>query len=69
MKFKVDKEKCVGCGTCVQLSDGGTKLGSDMKAEVVDNGKIERAGGENICPFRAIKMTGQPEKRKRSKKE
>ncbi len=55
MKFKVDKEKCVGCGTCVQLSDGGTKLGKDMKAEVIDHRKVEKAGGEGICPFGAIK--------------
>jgi len=54
MRFKVNKEKCVGCGTCVQLSDGGTRLGKDMKAEVVDNEKVEKAGGESICPFKAI---------------
>ena len=56
MKFKIDKNKCVGCGTCVQVSDGGTKLGEDMKAEVVDNDKIEKAGGESVCPFGAIKQ-------------
>jgi len=57
MKFEIDKQKCVGCGVCVQLSDGGTKLSSkDMKAEIVDNNeKIEKAGGESICPFGAIK--------------
>ncbi len=55
MKFEVDKQKCVGCGTCVQLSDGGTKLSKDMKAEVINSEKIEKAGGESICPFGAIK--------------
>ena len=55
MKFEVDKQKCLGCGTCIQLSDGGTKLSKDMKAEIVDNEKIEKAGGESICPFGAIK--------------
>jgi len=55
MKFEIDKQKCVGCGVCVQLSDGGTKLSKDMKAEIVDNEKIEKAGGESVCPFGAIK--------------
>jgi len=54
MKFKIDKQKCIGCGTCVQISDGGTKLSKDMKAEIVDNDKIEKAGGESVCPFGAI---------------
>jgi len=55
MKYKIDKEKCVGCGTCVQLTDGGTKLGDDMKAEIIDQEKVDKAGGESVCPFGAIK--------------
>lgn len=55
MKYKIDKNLCVGCGTCVQVTDGGTKLGKDMKAEIIDQKKVEKAGGESVCPFGAIK--------------
>ncbi|MBU3918604.1 4Fe-4S binding protein [Patescibacteria group bacterium] len=67
MKFQIDKEKCVGCGTCVQISDGGTKLSKDMKAEIVDNDKIEKAGGESVCPFGAIIKTKSTKVREENK--
>ncbi len=53
-KYKVNKEKCIGCGTCVHLSNGGTKLNQENKAEIVDDEKVEKAGGETICPVGAI---------------
>ncbi len=53
-KFKIKKEKCIGCGLCVQSSEGGTKLGEDMKAVVIDHKKLEQFGGTSICPFGAI---------------
>jgi len=52
--FKVNKEKCLGCGTCVQSCPGGAKLGNDGKAEIVDQEKIKECGGEKVCPFGAI---------------
>lgn len=53
-KYKIVKDKCVGCGVCVAVTEGGTELGSDGKAEVVDSEKIEKTGGETVCPYGAI---------------
>ena len=53
-KYKVNKEKCIGCGTCVQVCPGATKLGDDMKAEVIDCEKLRECDGVKICPFGAI---------------
>jgi ferredoxin len=52
--YKIDKDKCVGCGVCVAVTGGGTELGSDGKAEIVDSEKIEKTGGESACPYCAI---------------
>ncbi|MDD4624786.1 MAG: ferredoxin [Candidatus Paceibacterota bacterium] len=54
-KYIIDKEKCVGCGVCVAVSSGGTELGTDGKAEITDSEKIEKSGGEEVCPYGAVK--------------
>ncbi len=54
MAYKVNKEKCVGCGVCVANCSGATEMKEDGKAEVVDQEKLAECGGENICPFNAI---------------
>lgn len=54
----IDKDKCLGCGTCVALAPKVFKIGDDAKAQV-----ISPAGDtdENIkiaidsCPVGAIK--------------
>lgn len=33
-KIKIDKDKCLGCGTCVSLCPACFQLGTDAKAEV-----------------------------------
>ena len=53
-KFRVNKQKCIGCGACVQTCPGATKIGDDMKATVIDNEKLEECDGVKICPFGAI---------------
>jgi ferredoxin len=63
-KFKINKERCIGCGTCVQLCPGSTKLGDDMKAIVIDHEKLEQCGGAKICPFGAIEEIKEEEKNK-----
>lgn len=57
MALKVDKNKCLGCGTCVALCPKVFKIGNDGKAEVFnEKGDTE----ENIqtaidsCPVGAI---------------
>jgi hypothetical protein len=36
-------------------------MGADGKAEVVDQEKLERCGGEGVCPFGAIEKIGEKE--------
>jgi NADH-quinone oxidoreductase subunit F/NADP-reducing hydrogenase subunit HndC len=61
-KFKINKEKCLGCGTCTQTCPNSTKIGDDMKAIILDNEKIERCGGAKICPFGAIEEIEEEDK-------
>ncbi len=53
-KYKVNKEKCIGCQVCLQTCPGATKMGADNKAEVIDSEKLEKCGGESVCPTGAI---------------
>ncbi len=52
--YKVNKEKCTGCGVCTMDCAGATEIKEDGKAEVVDSKKLEECGGEKVCPFGAI---------------
>ena len=54
MKYKVDKNKCIGCGACTAACPGAIRLDSNNKAEVVDSDKLEKCEGKNICPVGAI---------------
>jgi ferredoxin len=54
MKYKVNKEKCIGCQVCIANCPGATKIGEDGKAEVIDQEKLEKCGGESVCPLGAI---------------
>jgi ferredoxin len=53
-KYKVNKQKCIGCGICVQSCPEAMKLGDDMKAKIIDHEKLEHCGGVKVCPFGAI---------------
>lgn len=56
-KAVVDKNKCIGCGSCVAVAPKSFKLGDDGKAEVVspagDNEKTVQQAIEG-CPVGAI---------------
>ena len=54
MIFKVNKEKCIGCGICVANCPKAIEMGQDDKAKIVDQKKMEECGGENVCPIGAI---------------
>jgi len=56
-KFKVNKDKCIGCGLCAATCPGGTELKEDGKAEVMDSGKLSQCGGESVCPYEAIEKS------------
>jgi len=60
MKIIIDKNLCLGCGTCTVIAPKTFKLGSDGKAEVIDlSGDEEKTIKEAIdsCPVNAIKST------------
>ncbi len=57
MQPKVDKELCIGCGTCVALASGTFKMDEDGKATVItpngdDDDMIQMAC--DSCPTKAI---------------
>lgn len=57
MKVKVDKEKCIGCGTCVVIAPKTFKLGDDGKSQVIEpSGDDETTIKEAVdsCPVDAI---------------
>ncbi|MCT4617265.1 MAG: ferredoxin [Candidatus Gracilibacteria bacterium] len=56
IKVKVDKNKCIGCGTCTIMCDA-FKIDDDMKAEYIEENdaseeEIEAAVGS--CPVGAL---------------
>jgi len=59
-KINIDKNFCLGCGTCVAIAPKSFKLGTDGKAEVIEPvGDDEKIIKEAIdsCPVSAIKST------------
>jgi len=65
MKVKVDKNICIGCGTCVVIAPKSFKLGDDGKAEIVEpqeDSKEKIKEAVDSCPVSAIKSTDQDEK-------
>ena len=60
MKITIDKNLCIGCGTCTAIASKSFKIGSDGKAEVIEPmGDEEKIIQEAIdsCPVAAIKST------------
>jgi len=60
MKIIVDKNLCLGCGTCVVIAPKTFRLGAEGKAEVIEPASDkEETIKEAIdsCPVNAIKST------------
>jgi len=59
-KITINKNLCLGCGTCVAIASKSFKLGDDGKVEVIepagDNKKIIKEAIDS-CPVSAIKST------------
>lgn len=60
-KIKIDKTKCLGCGTCVALCPACFKLGKKNKAVVI-KADCEECDVKEIvesCPVQAISVEGK----------
>lgn len=64
MKYRINKQKCIGCGTCVAVCPKGFKMGPDGKSEVIDSQAAEECGGTKICPFGAIEEVEEDDSKK-----
>ncbi len=68
MKITLDKDACIGCGSCEAVCGELFEMGDDMNAHIkcgqsndgVDTLKTEEGScakeGEEICPVDAIKI-------------
>jgi NAD-dependent dihydropyrimidine dehydrogenase PreA subunit len=55
--YRVNKQNCLGiknCGICQKNCPGATEEGENGKAEIVDQEKLKKCGGESVCPMGAI---------------
>lgn len=59
MKLTIDKNKCIGCGTCAVIAPKSFKLGDDGKAEGIeppgDEEKVIKDAVDS-CPVDAIEL-------------
>ncbi|MBU4421778.1 ferredoxin [Patescibacteria group bacterium] len=58
-KIIINKEVCIGCGTCVALCDKAFKLNDEFKAELKDDADLEAScvkEAVDACPVEAIKI-------------
>ena len=61
MKVKIDKNKCIGCGTCVALAPKTFKLGEDAKVMAIEpsgDGEAKVKEAIDSCPVDAIELAG-----------
>ena len=57
MPIIVNKNLCVGCGSCAALCPDGFRLNEEGKAEPIDQKDIECANkAAESCPVQAIKV-------------
>lgn len=69
-KIKLDKEKCIGCGTCAAICPANFEMDNDSKAKVIKE-EIENLGcnrsAEENCPVGAISIRPLSGKNKETK--
>ena len=57
MKIKIDKDKCIGCGSCVAVCSDCFEMDSDNKAVLKDSGDMKCAQeAVDVCPVQAIEV-------------
>ena len=58
-KIKLDKDKCIACGTCAAVCPGNYEMDSDGKMKVIKD-EVESLGcnrmAEENCPTKAISI-------------
>ena len=62
-RVTVDRDSCIGSGTCVQLAPGGFELDDEGVAEAADPLLASEASlrtAERSCPVRAITVSFLP---------
>ncbi len=47
MKIILERQKCIGCGSCVALCSKYWEMGDDGKAHLKDS-KVDKAGNEEL---------------------
>ena len=58
MAYKINRDECVGCGTCEGTCPVGAIKESDGKYEITEAECVECGACASVCPVGAIK---QPE--------
>ncbi len=57
-KIKIDKEKCIGCGSCMVMWGENIRMDENNKSELIDpNLELTDSDAQNlvdICPVGAI---------------
>lgn len=56
MKVKVDREQCMGVGSCVAVAPEAFKLDEEFKAVVINSGadRAKLIEAAESCPYQAI---------------
>lgn len=58
MEISINKDLCIGCGTCVALCPDVFKINEDNKAEVVNEKEKECVkNAADSCPVQAISVS------------
>ena len=55
-KYRINKDKCTGCGVCVAMCPKAFRLGPDNKSEIISQEEAAKCKAEEICPFGAIEI-------------
>lgn len=57
IKYRVDEEKCTGCGRCLKICPSDAIRGQEKEAHIIDNERCIKCGAcMEICRFEAIKV-------------